>query len=84
MPQDAARIASRDRELIRMNNAINESLQTIPPGQAGVFAAPYELKEWYSALKPGDYQLTVRSRAQGQDFPLVSNMIRITIDTGPG
>ena len=79
VPQDTAYIEKRDKLLMDSNRHFREGFKTIPPGQAESFGT-HELREWYSNLKPGNYQLTVRRRASGKEFSLVSNTISITIE----
>lgn len=80
VPQDTAYINKRYKDLRRGNRGINKSMQTVSPGGAEQFVGGYELKEWYSDLKPGKYELTVKRRASGRRFSLVSNTISITIE----
>jgi len=80
VPQDTAYIKKRYKDLRRGNRGINKNMHTIRPGEARDYGSGYELKEWYSNLKPGKYQLTVRRRASGRRFSLVSNTISITIE----
>ena len=82
VPQNTDYIKERDRDLIRMNRGTAEAVQTIPPNHAGHFAGGYKLTEWYEGLTPGTYRLTIRRRASGEDFPLVSNVLVLEIQAG--
>jgi hypothetical protein len=62
-----------------MNKGSGESFQTIHPNEAGHYSGGYPLSEWYHALQPGKYYLTVKRRAAGEAFSLVSNRIAFEI-----
>lgn len=79
VPQNSGYIAKRKRYLIRANRGPNENIQTIPTREAAVYTGGYELQEWYSRLPGGTYYLTVRRRAAGKDFSLVSNKLELEI-----
>jgi len=79
VPQDDEYIRKRDQDLIRMNRGIREATQIIPPNQAETFDGGRELREWYSNLSTGTYYLTVRRRADGPDFPLLSRPIELQV-----
>lgn len=79
VPQNTDYIEKRNKELLRMNNGLRESLQTIPPHQVGHYSSGYELNQWYGEVEPGKYYLTVKRRAAGKDFSLVSNTVTIDI-----
>ena len=83
VPQNTDYIEKRNKELLRMNNPLRESLQTIPPHQTGHYSSGYELNQWYGEVEPGKYYLTVKRRASGKDFSLVSNTITINILADP-
>lgn len=82
VPQNRDYIEERNRDLIRMNRGENENLQTVPAHQAKTFTGGYELAEWYAGLAPGTYYLAVRRRTSGEEFPLVSNTIKLEILAG--
>ena len=77
--QDVEHIRKRDQALIRMNRGINENTQTIGPHQAATFDGGRSLRDWYSDVPAGTYDLTVRRRGDGADFPLVSNPVRLQV-----
>ena len=79
VPQDVARIAERNSDLIRMNPGANENIQTIRPHEAAMYTGGYELGDWYSDLQTGTCHVTVRRRAGGKEFSLVSNSLKLEI-----
>jgi len=83
VPQNTDYIEKRNKELLRMNNGLRESLQTIPPHQAGHYSSGYKLNQWYGEVQSGKYYLTVKRRASGKDFSLVSNTVTINILADP-
>lgn len=78
VPQDEEYIGKRNSALVRLNRGPSDNLQTLAADQARHYRS-YELREWYSGLAPGSYSLTVRRRASGEEFSLVSNTISIEI-----
>jgi hypothetical protein len=79
VPQDVEGMAKRDRQQVESNRGTGEARQTVEPGGVGNFSGPVDLKDWYKDLAPGPYRLTIRHRAAGDDFPLVSNTLTIEI-----
>jgi len=79
VPQDAERIRQCDQDLIHMNRGINEATQTIAPHQAAQYDGGHGLLEWYNNVPTGTYYLTIRRRADGPDFTLVSKPVRLQV-----
>lgn len=82
VPQDERYVRRRRGELLRMNRGANLSRQTIRPGLAALYGV-YRLDEWYRALRPGRYTLTVWHRL-AEDFPLRSNPAQIVVTEEQG
>ena len=78
VPQDAERIAERTEKLKFEPGADGYRL-TIRPGLAQASSQGYALSDWYQDLQPGRYTLTIRRRAGGKDFSLLSNTVTILI-----
>ena len=55
------------------------NLQTLHAYEAGYWIPAFELHKWYDNLGPGEYTLTIKRRVSGEEFPLVSNTLPITI-----
>jgi hypothetical protein len=75
--QNAEAIAKRKRSLLKINSGPNENLQSLRPNEA--LGTSYMLSDWYANLAPGQYRLTIRRRAAGKSFSLVSNTVDLTL-----
>jgi hypothetical protein len=78
IPPDIRYIEKRNGDLVRMNGRSKAVLQTVPPHEAW-HVNTYPITEWYPDLKLGTYYLTVKCRADGEDFVLVSNTAPVHI-----
>lgn len=79
VPLDLDRIRRQDEKLIAASNGKREARQMVRPSEARVYRAPEPLAKWYSSVPAGTYQLIVRRRADGADFPLVSKPVTLEI-----
>lgn len=78
VPIDRSKLSEEDERMRRLNPSATENRQTLAPYEAATYES-FKLDDWYSDLPSGAYRLTVRRRAGGRDFELVSNPLALEI-----
>lgn len=78
VPEDHSKLSAEDERMSRLNPSATENRQTLAPYVAATYEG-FKLDDWYSDLPSGAYRLTVRRRAGGKGFELVSKPLALEI-----